>query len=97
MSGSPSPRPGESSRGAIPLPSSVTRSSSHAGSRKLTDTVTVPSGRSRNACTTAFVTASETARRTPLRPGSATPCVAREVDHGLAQLGDAPRDGGRGP
>ncbi len=58
--GRPSPSPGESVRGCIPRPSSVTITTNSSGAAWIWAR-TVPGARSMKACTTELVTASVTA------------------------------------
>src|SRR5215218_259322 len=86
MNGSPTPRPGLSSRGIIPSPSSATSirrlpSSIQAATR------TAPGRRPTYACRTAFVTASETASLTEDSSGSCTPTARAKAATSLRRAG----------
>ena len=70
--GSPSPSPGESARGCIPRPLSVTTTTSSSGAAWMRAR-TIPGSRSMNACTTEFVTASVTASARSISSASLPP------------------------
>ena len=72
--GSPRPSPGESARGCIPRPLSVTTTTSSAGAAWMR-VWTIPGSRSMNACTTEFVTASVTASARSISSASVAPCA----------------------